>query len=128
MKANLIKISILLFLVLSLHACIDGEFIKTYSKFKSNLENKNFEAIKRQATKQGITSLEYYFGDLSQNNNQQKFFKQLQKEFSKSYIKKNSSTVIYVLSNKPTGNVSSNTLTFIKSGNVWLLDDYRQGK
>lgn len=126
MKATLIKTNLFIIAFLFLLSCENKEFKAVYNDFEKAVENKDIEFIKSHSTNHGIKRLEYLFGDISKKGNIDKLFYYVR--MSDPYFKSSGDSIIYVLSNKPTGDKSANTLTFIRKEKKWLLNDYRQGK
>ena len=109
--------------------CSNKEFKKGLKAFQDAIEKRDISNIKENSTVNGIHKMESIFGDFSQKKNQNKFFNEINELFANPYVEPHSTdSVIYVLSNKPTGIKSANTLTFKKFQQKWLLDDYRRGK
>lgn len=128
MKAILIKSSLLFVVLCGVTGCQSNEFESIYSNFNAAIRNNNFEALTSQISQNGMKRLEYAFGDLSKESNQINLCSELQKTFNSPYMKEKNDSIIYVLSENPDGIKPINTLSFIRIGKTWVLDDYGQGK
>lgn len=116
-------------MLLFMWGCSHYDLMKSFSEFKANVEKERLEAIERQSTKHGMERLTYSFGDLSRPSNRQKLSEALKKVLPRPHIRQDGDSVVYVIyvvSAKSGG--TDNTLSFVKKGKRWLLDDYRQGK
>lgn len=109
-------------------ACTGKDVKDVKSTFLEEIDKQDLNSFFRYTSKDGVNRLEYYYGNLSEKNNEERLFNALKTQFSNSNAVQKSDSLIYLLSNKLNGQDNRNTITFIKENNVWLLDDYRQGK